>query len=222
MVVLNSLSFKTQSCDLVQYKRPKVTHITFCVLEPVEKFVDKFSYIDKDQFTIRPDDYIDSLSQKFYADIFSKERAIDILKETIKNFLQNNHPWAFFISLPIKSKNSYYFANLTKILPLKMEHYESILNLAKYKLSEEFSGKLGWMLANLYGRVGTPEYSPQKLKEISSDIFKIAESKIFQLSSKSKNLNREDFNKAKKRLNKAKSKNSKEEIAKILKEYSSK
>ena len=103
-----------------------------------------------------------------------------------------------------------------------MEHYESILNLAKYKLSEEFSGKIGWMLANLYGRVGTPEYSPQKLKEISSDIFKIAESKIFQLSSKSKNLGREDFNKAKKKLNKAKTKNSKEEIAKILKEYSSK
>ncbi len=228
----------TQSCDLVddqifenlggkidrgkkpekyKYREPKVTHITFCLLEPIDKWVDRFSKIDKNDFIVKLGDYI---PEKVSPDIYSKEKALNILEKKIEKLLQNNDSQALFISLPPVSKNLYYFVNLTKILPVKIEHYESILDLAKYKLRDEFAGKLAWKLAYLYGRVGTTEYSTQDRQKIISGIFEIVESKVFQLSPKFNNLDSKTFNKFKSALDKAKtSKNPNDQIIKVLKKH---
>ncbi|RZF21168.1 hypothetical protein DAY19_14415 [Halobacteriovorax vibrionivorans] len=216
----------TQSCDLVndlvfekkggkldkgpfpqkyKYRTTKVPHLTFCLLEPIDKFIDRFTTINKDDFIIDLDDYIDGLSSTFNVDIFSKERALVTIEKEVERLLQNNHPWAFFVSLPPKSKKQYFFANLTKILPVKVTHYESILDLAEFQLSGEFSDKLAWKLASLYGRVGTKDYSSVEIKKISSDIFTIVENKVFGLSKKFTDFDSDTFKKLKKELNKAKS-----------------
>lgn len=231
----------TQSCDLVndkvfessggkldkgnkpekyKYREPKVPHITFCLLEPIDKFIDRFANINKDDFIIKLDDYIEGLSDSFDVDIFSKERALNKLEKEVEKLIQNNHPWAFFISLPPKSKKLYFYANLTKILPVKINHYESLLSLAEYKLSGEFSDKLAWKLASLYGRVGTKDYTSQEFKDISSNIFSIVEKKVFGLSKKFKDFDDKSFTKIKSDLNKAKgSKKPEEKIAAALKKH---
>jgi|LULL01.1.fsa_nt_gb hypothetical protein len=217
----------TQSCDIVhdevaenngkklkkgenpekfKYRSPKVPHLTFCMLEPIDKFIDRFTSINKSDFVIDLNDYVDGIKKDFDVDIFSKEIALEKTLGQIDKLLQNNHPWAFFISLPPQSDKRYYYVNLTKILPIKMSHYDSVLKLAKYKLSGEFSDKLAWKIANLYGRIGTRDYTDNQMKKISSNIFNIVEQKVFGVSQNFNDLDAKTFKQLKKELNKAKGK----------------
>jgi hypothetical protein len=212
----------TQSCDLVHdrvlekngvtiekgsrpekydVRVPKVPHITFCLLEPIEVFIEKFTKLSKKDFSLTLDEYVKGISDDFTVEILSKEKALEKIQAELDKLFQNNHPWAFFISLPPKSSKKYYFVNLTKILPIKMAHYETILSKAGFNLSTEFCDKLAWKLSYLYGRVGTKDYSRAEIKKISADILSIAEKNIFKLSKKFKDIDAKNFGELKSVLN---------------------
>lgn len=42
---------------------------------------------------------------------------------------------------------------------LRVEHYECLVQARCGRLSSEFTAKLGWLVGNLYSRVGTPDWS---------------------------------------------------------------
>ncbi len=54
---------------------------------------------------------------------------------------------------------------------MKVEHYAAILKQTKFELKSSFAEKLGWKLANLFGRVGTNDYSVSGKKKIAKYVY---------------------------------------------------
>lgn len=239
---INHAVVLTQSCDLVydlvlekngvtldkgtkpekyDMRIPKVPHLTFCLLEPIDVFIEKFAKLSKNDFSFVLNDYVGGISKSFDVEIFSKEKALAKIQSELDKLFQNNHPWAFFISLPPKSSKKYYFVNLTKILPVKISHYETILGNAEFNLSTEFCDKLAWKLAHLYGRVGTKDYTRAEIIKISNDILKIAEKNIFKLSKNFKDVDAKNFGELKGALNSLKGTDEEKlaQVAKALKKH---
>ena len=49
---------------------------------------------------------------------------------------------------------------------LRVDHYELLVQTRRGRLGAEFTAKLGWLVGNLYSRVGTPDWSePQEREE---------------------------------------------------------
>ena len=134
--------------------------------------------------------------------VFSSRKALKLVSREFGKFFQNNHPWAFFITIQSKGRKEYYFVNLTKILPLRIVHYKSILQTSRFQLTSEFSNKLAWKLATLYGRIGTQDYSTKAITEIIEDILGISQKEFFNLSDQFININPLDFDNFKKNLGK--------------------
>jgi hypothetical protein len=53
-------------------------------------------------------------------------------------------------------------------IALRVQHYESLLKARCGRLGKEFTAKLGWLVGNLYSRVGTPDWSdpPERGKQL--------------------------------------------------------
>ena len=84
-------------------------------------------------------------------------------REKVDNFtsslLDNNVPNYFYlhedVSLGIQGRNC---AFLALSVPIKSEHYDICLEAKIAQLKEPFSLKLGWLVGNMYSRVGTVEW----------------------------------------------------------------
>lgn len=48
---------------------------------------------------------------------------------------------------------------------LRVEHYDLLVQSRRGRLGPEFTAKLGWLVGNLYSRVGTPDWSEPKERE---------------------------------------------------------
>ena len=207
----------TQSCDLVhdkifeqhgglldkseknnyKYRLPKIPHITFCLLEPINSFISEFLSKNESKFLFKTED---TAPNNKNTAVFSSRKALKLVLREFDKFFQNNHPWAFFITIQSKGRREYYFVNLTKILPLRIVHYKSILQTSRFQLTNEFSNKLAWKLATLYGRIGTQDYSTKAITEIIEDILGISQKEFFNLSGQFININPLDFDNFKKNL----------------------
>jgi len=153
----------TQTCDLEHRKLP---YITIGLLEPFTKnrAVGNF-------FT---DPQIGALIPVYNEYAFYNPTAIrDEIKKEIDGLIQNNPDYSsylLFLSIKREQNDKYYFANLTKLFPIRSENYDAILEKVTHRTVAGFDYLLAWKMAALYGRVGVQNYPSKKTQEIAEAI----------------------------------------------------
>jgi len=140
----------TQTCDLVRRKEKcKSRYITIAAVRPLNLLLER--EIKKQQKTL-----LEAKSGICNAD----------KKNTLYNFLErlfnNNEPEYFYLSddtsLNFPEKM---VAFLRLSISIKSDlHYKSCLDSKLLELTDTFKAKLGWLVGNMYSRVGTPDWVP--------------------------------------------------------------
>jgi len=150
-----------QACDLA-YK-DKIPYLTVGVLEPIDG-----AAFDVLSPGFIKDNFRDFSGRKVYArDVFTTDLAKE-LRDLIQNNTEGNH-LHFFISLD-ETPKTYFYLNLTKLFPIRGEHYNEILKWIEYEVIGDFQHLIGWKLAHLYGRVGVQNYSADEISLVVEEI----------------------------------------------------
>lgn len=138
----------TQSCDLVRRSDGVgAPYLTLCAVKP-------FSGV------------FDRELKKYQSDIMIAAEAVsskvrDRLTMFIERLLNNNHPEYFYLHEdPISGIPERSCAYLRLAISLKSEHYGVCLSARKLGLDPGFQSKFGWLIGNLYSRVGTEDWVP--------------------------------------------------------------
>lgn len=168
----------SQSCDLVNEGGRTIStpYITIAMLDPIERYFEEF-YQDKMQKTVVDNSLDFKIGEESRRFINEETVTLKMLNDA-KTLFQNNEKFYFFISLKDKTKEELFSVNLTKVFPIKSMHCEQILKKSVFQLKPFFENKLGWKLAEVYGRVGTPDYSDAELKRLSKLLLDKVSAKI--------------------------------------------
>ncbi|MBT3046183.1 MAG: hypothetical protein KUF80_00290 [Candidatus Thiodiazotropha sp. (ex Codakia orbicularis)] len=143
----------TQSCDLVLGRRGKsckARYITIAAVRDIGVAVNR--YIEETTKDIVEFDGSKFISQSNYYNVES----------FIKKILNNNETNYFFLN---KEPEIGLHDNLCTFLRLSVslksdDHYALCTKAKILELTSEFQAKLGWLVGNLYSRVGTDDYAP--------------------------------------------------------------
>jgi hypothetical protein len=149
----------TQSCDLVR-RRDHTCNSRYITLAPV-----------------RPLDIVVSRELAKYQDameakgeICSKSRK-DRVQMFVKRLLNNNEAEYFYLHSEPSAKlpdSCCAFLRLSTTVR-SYEHYEVCLGARFLSLSPVFQAKLGWLVGNIYSRVGTDDWTPDHYPEADFD-----------------------------------------------------
>jgi hypothetical protein len=137
----------TQSCDLVRRdgKPPKAKYITIAAVRPVEEALRREA-LEHQEWWQRP---LNVLGEKAY-------NAVALFAASL---LDNNQPNYFYLHEDVGAGlAASYCAFLSLSVAIRAEHYDACLNAKILQLCEPFQAKLGWLIGNLYSRVGTQEW----------------------------------------------------------------
>ena len=142
----------TQTCDLaLRGGKCSATHIGLSVIRSLQDIIS------------------DSLKGKFYylaPGIYnkSKQKIVNDLVERLVN--QNENGLGLFYLYPDGDAgiSVHSVAVLRVTISVKSMHYEKLVKARVGRLSKEFQPKLGWMVGNLYSRVGVSDWK-EKEKE---------------------------------------------------------
>lgn len=145
----------TQSCDLVRRKRDKCSspYITIAAVRPLSVALGR-----------EANKYRNSLLRA--ADANSRINRTQ-LKQFLERLLNNNEPEYFYLH----QENSVglvdrYCSFLRLSIAIKSDiHYEKCLTARVVSLSSTFQAKLGWLVGNMYSRVGTEDWVPDNASE---------------------------------------------------------
>lgn len=148
----------TQSCDLVQRKAPYITIVPVRHLD----IVVQRHLAELDSTTVKAN--LPVLGEK------SKTKATEFLQR----LLNNNESGYFFLNSTDTELPADCVAFLNLSIALKADkHYESCLAAKILQLNDTFQAKLGWLVGQMYSRVGTPDWNKKelttKIKEILKD-----------------------------------------------------
>lgn len=139
----------TQSCDLVRRNgtKCKTPYISLAAVREFDSFFE--NYLIKDKCAERVNNILLMDSKK-------RDRSYQFLER----LYNNTEPDYFFLyrepalSFPISM-----VATLKVSIALKSElHYDACLDAKRLELSDEFKAKLGWLVGNIYSRVGTTDW----------------------------------------------------------------
>jgi hypothetical protein len=141
----------TQSCDLVRRKENcKARYITIAAVRSLEDALKREAL-----------EYANSKLEIITKQLLDQKNSSK-LSDFLARLFNNNIPDYFYLH-PEVSRD---FANpsvafLRVSIALKSEiHYEACLAAKVLELSENFKSKLGWLVGNLYSRVGTEDWVP--------------------------------------------------------------
>ena len=146
----------TQSCDLVRRdgKRCKSPYRTLAAIRSYDDFLKKEFVSGK---------YVEVVDDFLLMDSKNRERASQLVERLYNNtesdyfFLYKDEALDFPESM---------VASLKVSIALKSEkHYDYCLAAKKIELSDEFKAKLGWLVGNMYSRVGTTDWESIKSKQ---------------------------------------------------------
>jgi len=85
------------------------------------------------------------------------------VREFLRRLVNNNDPNYFFLRADAsQGLGANYCACLRVTVPLRIEHYDMLLEAKIGQLREVFQAKLGWLVGNNYSRVGTPDWNDSK------------------------------------------------------------
>lgn len=140
----------TQSCDLVRRGEGcKSKYITLAAVRPIEIVISR-------------------LIENFQSSLVEKRGNIcdqnmrSKLYEFLSKLLNNNLPEYFYLHNDPQNNLS---QNLVAFLQLSISikadwHYEKCLEAKVLELKNSFKAKLGWLIGNIYSRVGTEDWTP--------------------------------------------------------------
>lgn len=139
----------TQSCDLVRRNdnKCKTPYITLAAVRDFDSFFE--GYLIKDKCAEKVNDIL-------LMDAKKRDRAYQFLER----LYNNTEPDYFFLfrEMELSFPNSM-VATLKVSIALKSElHYDACLDAKVLELSDEFKAKLGWLVGNIYSRVGTTDW----------------------------------------------------------------
>ena len=139
----------SQSCDLVRRdgKNCKTPYITLAAIRSYDSFVEK---------TLVKEKFAENVSGLLLMDEKKKEKAYQL----IERIYNNTEPEYFFLykedALDFPESMITYLKD--SIALKSQEHYDKCLAAKKMELSDEFKAKLGWLVGNMYSRVGTADW----------------------------------------------------------------
>ena len=139
----------SQSCDLVRRdgKNCKTPYITLAAIRSYDSFVEK---------TLVKEKFAENVSGLLLMDEKKNEKAYQL----IERIYNNTEPEYFFLykedALDFPESMITYLK--VSIALKSQEHYDKCLAAKKMELSDEFKAKLGWLVGNMYSRVGTADW----------------------------------------------------------------
>lgn len=147
----------TQSCDLVRRKEGtcKARYISLAAVRPLSLVLER--EIEK---------YQDNFARE--AGVCSKGEQSETkreLEEFVERLFNNNDPEFFYLEPQLDlglSEASCAFLRLS-IAVRGQEHYEKLCDARVLTLTDVFQAKLGWLVGNMYSRVGTPDWVPERV-----------------------------------------------------------
>jgi hypothetical protein len=145
----------TQSCDLVRRngKPCKARYISLAAVQSLSPVIER--EIEK---------YQDSFDRA--AGICSRASRERVAQFVVR-VLNNNEPEFFYLEPEPAfglSDPSCAFLRLSIVVNAE-EHYDKLLEARSLSLKEVFQAKLGWLVGNMYSRVGTVDWVPDHLTE---------------------------------------------------------
>lgn len=146
----------SQSCDLVRRggKNCKTPYITLAAVRDYNDFVQRSLIANK-------------MAEEYKGLLLVDDRSKIRVMQLIERLYNNTEPDYFFLY----KEESLGFPNsmvcyLKVSIALKSAlHYQECLEAKKLELSDEFKAKLGWLVGNMYSRVGTTDWE----SKMSSD-----------------------------------------------------
>lgn len=144
----------TQSCDLVTRESGCATpYITIGAVRPLQIVIDRETQRYQTNAVLKKANVI---SQKY------KERIRLFLKSLLNN---NNHEYFYIHEQPIKGITDRSCAFLRLSISFRASHYDVIKRARILSLAPQFQAKLGWLVGNIYSRVGTDDWVPKAALE---------------------------------------------------------
>lgn len=151
----------SQSCDLVRRNGStcKTPYITLAAIKSYNDFIEKKLVKEK---------YAEIFEGFLIMDEKKKERAYQL----IERIYNNTEPEYFFL---YKDDTLHFSESMIAFLKLSIaikssEHYEKCLNAKIIELSDEFKAKLGWLVGNMYSRVGTSDWEEIMTSQARKDM----------------------------------------------------
>lgn len=143
----------TQSCDLVRRNGNdcKSRYITLAAVRSLDLVINRYISDIKNDAPINIDGKLFCSSKNKY-----------LLDDKLKKIYNNNDKELFFLKkMPDFGllEDSCTFL-LLSIAIRAYEHYDLCLDAKILELKDNFQSKLGWLVGNLYSRVGTEDYVP--------------------------------------------------------------
>lgn len=139
----------SQSCDLVRRngKTCKTPYITLAAVREYSDFLERTLVSNK-------------MAENYNGIFLVEERAKARVTQLVERVYNNTEPDYFFLykedALNFPKSMVVY---LKVSIAVKSElHYDACLNAKRLELSDEFKAKLGWLVGNMYSRVGTTDW----------------------------------------------------------------
>jgi hypothetical protein len=146
----------TQSCDLVRRngEKCKTRYITLAAVRSLDLVISRV--LEKITETI-----------EFEGKLFCSDVHKRMLEDFVNKLLNNNDTNHFFLQAETEHElDRHCCTQLHLSISIRAyEHYDVCLNGKILELQENFRAKLGWLVGNLYSRVGTEDYVPSAIPD---------------------------------------------------------
>jgi len=144
----------TQSCDMVcrKGKMPDTRYINITVVRPLETVLHTF---------------LSHVCECVADGVYLKESKADARRLMERIFNQNEQSLGVFYLHPdVSAGIDTASVSLLRVkVTLHVEHYEVLREARRGRLNSAFRSKLGWLVGNLYARIGTPDWSDSEDKK---------------------------------------------------------
>lgn len=139
---------RSQCCNLYRSsenpsRQPKITHIEVGLAKPIDLELEKMISKSSDKF------------KKLEFGYFTKAKKIALVKSMFQTLNNTNHS-SFFLPNPV-SKDKHFVLKLDTSYSFRTSHYRKFLEGRIRSLSPIFRAKLGYIIANYYLKVATPD-----------------------------------------------------------------
>lgn len=165
----------TQSCDLVL--RSGQCKSRYISLAPVRSLKSILKVEFEHQI------YNRAPSARAYASMRTKTS----MEQFLERVFNNNDPAYFYLEQsPAQGVAEPMCALLSLPISIKTEHYKLCFNARSISLKDEFQAKIGWLIGQLYSRVGTPDWKKRELtskinNEIEGTVLWLSDSEVTEL-----------------------------------------
>jgi hypothetical protein len=148
----------TQSCDLaLRNGRCNTRYLNIAVVRPIEAVLH---------------DFLSHVCRPVVEGVYLQETKGEACRLLERLFNQNEQALGLFYFHPdVEAGIADPSVSLLRVtVTLKVEHYHVLRQARRGRLCAEFRSKLGWLVGNLYSRIGTQDWSepPERRKDLES------------------------------------------------------